>query len=172
MESPKLHHIRKELNHLPKEVLAEYCLKIAKYKTENKELLNYLLFYSENNEQYIADIKNLLDEGFDNLPYSDYTTTKVLRKLTRLMNKHIKFIGNKAQELELVLYFCSLFIEKSSPKTHHKPLIALLFRQLKRIEKLIPKLDEDLQFDFQNEFTELISRLKKKRASFSLDDLK
>jgi hypothetical protein len=150
MESPKLNNIRKELNHLPKEVLAEYCLKIAKYKTENKEFLNYLLFYSDNNELYIAEIKKMLDEGFSDLPYSDYTATKVLRKLTRLMNKHIKFMGNKALELELALYFCHLFIEKSSPKTHHKPLIGLLFRQLKRIEKLIPKLDEDLQFDFQN----------------------
>lgn len=172
MESPKLNNIRKELNHLPKEVLAEYCLKIAKYKTENKEFLNYLLFYSDNNELYIAEIKKLLDEGFAGLPYSDYTATKVLRKLTRLMNKHIKFIGNKAQELELALYFCHLFIEESSPKTHHKPLIALLFRQLKRIEKLIPKLDEDLQFDFQHEFDTLISEFKKKRTSFSLNDLK
>jgi len=172
MESPKLNNIRKELNHLPKENLADYCLKIAKYKTENKEFLSYLLFYSDNNDLYISEIKKMLDEGFSDLPYSDYTATKVLRKLTRLMNKHIKFIGNKVRELELALFFCSLFIEKSSPKTSHKPLIALLFRQLKRIEKLIPKLDEDLQFDFQNEYDVVISELKKKRTSFSLNDLK
>lgn len=172
MESPKLNNIRKEINQLSKEVLADYCLRIAKYKTENKEFLNYLLFYSDNTDSYVSEIKKLLDEGFTNLPYSDYSATKVLRKLTRLMNKHIKFIGSKVHETELAIYFCSLFIEKSSLNSHHKPLIALLFRQLKRIEKLILKLDEDLQFDFQNEFDEVIKELKKNRTSFNLNDLK
>lgn len=172
MESPKLNNIRKEINHLPKEVLVDYCLKIAKYKTENKEFLNYLLFYSDNAELYITEIKKIIDEGFNELPYSDYTATKVLRKLTRIMNKHIKFIADKSYELELALYFCTQFIDKSSPKTHHKPLIALLFRQLKRIEKLIPKLDEDLQFDFQSEFDLVIEELKKERKYFTLNDLK
>src|SRR5690606_6716226 len=115
MESPKLSNIRKEINQLPKEILAEYCLKIAKYKTENKEFLNYLLFYNDNTAAYINEVKMIIDEGFDSLNYSDYTSTKVLRKLTRLMNKHIKFIADKPSEIELALYFCHQFIDKSFP---------------------------------------------------------
>lgn len=172
MDSPKLSNIRKEINELPKEILAEYCLKIAKYKTENKEFFNYLLFYSDNTAGYINEVKMIIDEGFDSLTYSDYNSTKVLRKLTRLMNKHIKFIAEKPSEIELALYFCSQFIDKGSPKTSHKPLIGLLFRQLKRIERIIPKLNEDLQFDYQNEFDETVNRLKMKRTSFTLNDLK
>lgn len=172
MDSPKLSNIRKEINQLPKEILVDYCLKIAKYKTENKEFLYYLLFYNDNTEGYIDEVKKVIDDGFESLPYSDYTATKVLRRLTRLMNKHIKFIADRPSEVELALYFCTQFINKSSPKTSHKPLIALLFRQLKRIEKIIPKLNEDLQFDYQHEFDETINKLKKKRPSFSLNDLK
>lgn len=172
MNSPKLSNIRKELNSLPPEALTSICLRLAKYKTENKELLNYLLFYNDNKEEYVNEVKQFLDDSFSNLPYSDYTTTKVLRKATRLMNKHIKFIGDKHQEVGLSLYFCTLFIEKKIIKTNHKPLIGLLFRQLKRSDKIIPKLEDDLQFDFQNEFDTLLESLKDKRPSFSLYEIK
>jgi hypothetical protein len=168
MNTPKLLNIRKELTHLPQEVLLNICLKLAKHKTENKELLNYLIFYSDDNQEYINDVKNFLDDGFSELPYGDYLATKVLRKVIRLMNKHIKFIGDKTKELEISIYFCELFIKKNIVKTSHKPLIGLLFRQLKRIEKLIPKLDEDLQFDYKEEFDVLIKDLKSRRPSFSM----
>lgn len=172
MNSPKLSSIRKELNSLPPEVLISICLKLAKYKTENKELLNYLLFYNHDKQVYINEVKKFLDDSFSNLPYSDYTATKALRKATRLMNKHIKFIAEKHLELELSLYFCELFIGKGIIKTSHKPLIGLLYRQLKRADKLIPKLEDDLQFDFQHEFDNLLELLKNNRPSFSLYDIK
>lgn len=171
MEAPKLNLIRKELQELPKEVLAEYCLRLAKYKTENKELLNFLLFFNEREDDYVEDVKKLLDEDFKKLPYSDYTCTKVLRKTIRIMNKHIKFMGNKVFELDLGIHFCQLFLNTGISHTSHKPLIGLLYRQLKRIYKLIPKLDEDLQFDYQQEFDALITEVKTQRNYFSMQDI-
>ena len=41
-----LQHIKKEIQHLPTEQLAELMLRLARYKKENKELLTYLLFES------------------------------------------------------------------------------------------------------------------------------
>lgn len=171
MESPKLAELKKELNSHDPHELKELCLRLAKYKTENKELLHYLIFYANQKEDYVSEIKDLLTTEFDGLYTSVYYLTKQLRKITRLMNKHIKYIGEKDKELEIALFFCQLFIKKVNINTTHKALIGLLYRQLKRIQKLIPKMEEDLQFDFQQEFDEILKTLKLKRPSFHIHEI-
>ena len=44
MKAAGVKEIKKELNDRSKEELAELCLKLSKFKKENKELLTYLLF--------------------------------------------------------------------------------------------------------------------------------
>lgn len=168
MNNPKLTDLKKELNYHEPTELKELCLRLAKYKVENKELLNYLLFYQDRKEDYVFEVKNLLSTDFENLYPSIYYVTKQLRKLTRVMNKHIKYIGEKDKETEIVLSFCELFINTDLVKSSHKALIGLLFRQLKRVNKLIAKLQEDLQFDYQQQFDLLIADLQKKRTSFQM----
>ena len=168
MNNPKLAELKKELQYREVNELKELCLKLAKYKTENKELLNYLLFYKDRKDDYVFEVKTLLATDFENLYPSIYYVTKQLRKLIRVMNKHIKYIGEKDKEVEITLSFCELFMETDLVKSTHKALISLLFRQLKRVNKLLPKLEEDLQFDFQQQFDVLIAGLKKKRTSFQM----
>ena len=43
-----LQDIKKEIQHLRPEQLAELCLRLARYKKENKELLAYILFEADN----------------------------------------------------------------------------------------------------------------------------
>jgi hypothetical protein len=168
MNNPKLAELKKELQYREVIDLKELCLKLAKYKTENKELLNYLLFYSDRKDDYVFEVKTLLASDFTNLYPSIYYVTKQLRKLIRVMNKHIKYIGEKDKEVEITLSFCELFMESDLVYSNHKALIGLLFRQLKRVNKLLPKLQDDLQFDFQQAFDLLITELKKKRTSFQM----
>ena len=40
--------IKKELHHLSSDKLMELCLRLSRFKKENKELLTYLLFESHN----------------------------------------------------------------------------------------------------------------------------
>jgi hypothetical protein len=167
MNSPKLAELKKELNFHENPELKELCLRLAKYKTENKELLNYLLFYQDRKDDYVNEVKMLLEAEFDDLHPSIYYVTKQLRKLTRIMNKHIKYIGEKDKEAELALNFSELFSNHPIANTSHKALIGLLFRQLKRISKLIPKLEDDLQFDYQQQFDAVLVTLKKSRPSFN-----
>ncbi|MEO5910796.1 MAG: hypothetical protein ABIP95_07900 [Pelobium sp.] len=171
MNSPKLAELKKELNFIEGKELRELCLRLAKHKTENKELLHYLLFYSHQKDIYIHEIKTLISNDLDDLHPSIYYVTKQLRKLLRVMNKHIKFISEKDKEADIVLHFCEEFIKHPIVSTHHKALILLLFRQLKRAHKIIIKLNEDLAFDYQRQFDELIEQLKLKRKSFSLREI-
>ena len=48
MKFASLSEIRKELQMLPPKRLQELCLRIARYKKENKELLAFLLFEDDN----------------------------------------------------------------------------------------------------------------------------
>ena len=44
MKSESISTLKKEIETLPFEVLVQICIRMAKFKTENKELLNYLIF--------------------------------------------------------------------------------------------------------------------------------
>ena len=48
--------IKKELKNLPKEELLALCLRLGKFKKENKALLTYLLFEAHDEDNYIASV--------------------------------------------------------------------------------------------------------------------
>ena len=65
--------IREELNHRSQKELMEICLKLSRFKKDNKEFLTYLLFESDDEEQYIKGVKEYIDEQFDAInTYSFY----------------------------------------------------------------------------------------------------
>jgi hypothetical protein len=169
IESPKLAELKKELNFLQAPELKELCLRLAKHKTENKELLHFLLFYANKKEDYVEDVKALIVNEFDHLHPSVYSATKQIRKLLRLVNKHIKFIATKHLEAEIVLAFCKEFIEHPIITINQKATIGILISQLKRLIRVIPKLEDDFQFDYQSQFDDLIALLKRRRTFHERD---
>lgn len=156
MKPEKLSDIKKELLSRSVQELTDICLRLAKYKKDNKELLNYLLYDANDPMEYAAQVKAFLEDDFKALQKHYYYSTKSLRKILRLINRHAKYTASKQVELELILWFCSNFLLYADLKTSHKPLQGLLTRQLEKATKLIPKLHEDLQFDYRNEFSSLL----------------
>lgn len=152
MKPEKLSDLKKELAGLSVHELTDICLRLAKYKKENKELLTYLLFDSQDPKQYAEQVKLFLLEDFKSMQKHYYYSTKSMRKILRLINRYAKYTGSKEVETELALWFCSNFLKFADLKSSHKPLQGLLTRQFDKIIKLIPKLHEDLQFDYQKEF--------------------
>ena len=55
MQSASLSEIKKELQTLHPAQLVELCTKLAKFKKDNKEFLNYLLFQTHNEAQFIEN---------------------------------------------------------------------------------------------------------------------
>lgn len=156
MKPEKLSDIKKELLSRSVHELTDICLRLAKYKKENKELLNYLLYDASEPMEYAGQLKLFLEEDFKNLQKHYYYSTKSLRKIIRLLNRHAKYTSSKQVDLELSLWFCNNFLLYADLRTSHKPLQGLLTRQFEKINKLIPKLHEDLQFDYKNEFETLL----------------
>jgi hypothetical protein len=159
MKSASLSELKKELGALEHKQLIDVCLRLAKYKKENKELLTYILLESSSEELYIQDVKDevaALFEEFEGLNL--YLTKKKLRKILRLLNAQIKYSGKDTTAVELLLHYCSKMKQLPMVWYTNTVLVNLYNQQLKRIEKSMDKLHEDLQYDFRKEYDALLIR--------------
>lgn len=171
MKAEKLTDIKKELTSKSPKELTELILRLAKYKKENKELLSYQLYYSQEPMDYAEALKEELAPEFSGLQKHYYYSTKGLRKILRTLNRHIKYTASKQVEAELLIWYCNNFMLFADMKTSHKPLQTLLVKQLQKITKVLPKLHEDLQFDYQQEFEQLVEAAEQQIRWFSKKEL-
>ncbi len=148
--------IRKELKHNSNEELAELCLRLARFKKENKELLTYLLFESHNESGYIQTVKQEVDEQFKTINTDSYFyIKKSVRKILRNIKKYNRYSLNKETEVELLLYFCEKLKDFNPSIKRNVTLTNIYNRQIDFISKKVSVLHEDLQYDFNLMLEEL-----------------
>jgi HPt (histidine-containing phosphotransfer) domain-containing protein len=151
MIASSINEIKKELNTLESDTLLALCMRLAKYKKENKELLTYLLFEAQNEQAYIENIKEEIAELFKTLPSNTYHIKKSLRKILRIANKQIKYSGIKQTELEVRIFFCTKMKDARVPRQQGSVLFNIYQQQLKKINTILEKLHEDLQGNYLHE---------------------
>jgi hypothetical protein len=156
MKAATVIQLRKELETLNEDYLRELCLRLARFKIENKELLTYLLFESEDEAFYVEAIKEEVDQLFKEINTKSYFyIKKSVRKILRSLKKYARYSNSKETEVELLLYYCyKLKILKPSIG-NNVTLTNIFLKQIENIEKKIIKLHEDLQFDFRERLKEL-----------------
>lgn len=162
-----LQDIKKEMQHLSGLQIADLCLRLARHKKENKELLAYLLFEAVNEAAFIEKVKAEAGFMFSQLPVRSYEAAKYLRKILRLISKYNKFIASKEAEIELLINFCNNYLQYTDRRTPYKPLRLILTRQVEKIRTAIGKLHEDKQYDFINDYNQLLDDAEKKLAWFT-----
>ena len=151
MTTASLAEIRRALRNVPSGDLPDLCLRLARYKKENKELLSYLLFDADDEPEYIRNVKTEIDQHFSNLSRTTpYLTKKSLRKALSFTNQRIRYSGQKRTETELLIYFCKKF-RKEVPFRNNITIKNIYLRLILRIKKTITMLHEDLQFDYGEE---------------------
>ena len=149
MKAATVVQIKKELQHRNPEELLELCLRLSKFKKENKELLTYLLFEADNEQGYIQTVKSEVDELFSEINTNSYFYfKKSVRKILRNLKKYIRYSGNKETEVELLLYFCQKLKDFHPSIERNTTLTKLYERQLTYLQKKIALLHEDLQYDY------------------------
>jgi hypothetical protein len=153
MKAASINDIKKELRAVDPEILQELCLRLAKYKKENKELLTYLLYEANNEQSYVASVKEEITDQFKTLPQGGnaYFIKKTLRKILRFANRQIKYSGIKETELELRIFFCAQIKDARVPLHTGTVLFNLYQQQVKKIKAILEKLPEDLQADYERE---------------------
>ncbi len=149
MKAVTLPEIKKELNTLSHKETQELCLRLARFKKENKELLTYLLFESHNESGYTETVKNYMDEEFEVINTNSYFyIRKSVRKILRNVKKFIRYSQKKETEVELLIYFCEKLKDFEPSIKRSTQLQNMYNRQILLAKKTIDKLHEDLQYDF------------------------
>ncbi|UOY08555.1 hypothetical protein L0P88_08370 [Muricauda sp. SCSIO 64092] len=149
MKAATVSQLKKELQHRSPEELLELCLRLSKFKKENKELLTYLLFEADDEAGYIETVKTEVDELFLDINTNSYFyIKKSVRKILRALKKYIRYSGNKETEVVLLLYFCEKLKNFTPSIRRNITLTNLYERQLAYLEKKIALLHEDLQYDY------------------------
>ncbi|WP_424493004.1 hypothetical protein [Salinimicrobium sp. GXAS 041] len=156
MKPATVKQLKDELKHRSHDELLQTCLRLSKFKKENKELLTYLLFESSNEAEYIERVKQEVEADFKEINTNNYYyVKKSIRKILRNIKKHIRYSGRKETEVELLIYFL-LKMDSFSPSIHrNKTLQNLYDRQRAMVEKKLASLHEDFQYDFEMELEEL-----------------
>jgi uncharacterized protein YihD (DUF1040 family) len=158
MKSATIHEIKQELSVAKPAELMELCLRLGRFKKENKELLTYLLFEAHDEQGYVSGIKKEIDEEFAAINLSQlYFAKKSLRKIVRIINKYCRYSGSKQTEVELRIYFCQQLKESGIPIERNAVINNLYLSQLKKINSVLSTLHEDLQYDYQRDVKELIA---------------
>jgi hypothetical protein len=108
MKAASLGELKQELQTRSQKELLELCLRLAKFKKENKELLTFLLFEAGSVQSYIESVKIEIDEQFSLMNKTNiYFVKKSARKILRLINKFIKYAASKEAEVQLLIYYCT-----------------------------------------------------------------
>lgn len=156
MKTATVRELKTELSHSSQSELLDLCLRLSRFKKENKELLTYLLFESSNEEGYKEAIKVEVDELFEAINVSSYYfIKKSARKILRLIKKYNRYSLNKETEVELLLYFCIKLNNFYPSIKRNVTLTNLLNRQVAFVKKKVALLHEDLQYDFQIEINKI-----------------
>lgn len=148
MNAASIAELKKVLVQLDHGELLEACLRMARFKKDNKELLTYLFFMSHDEPAFIRSICLEIDELFSqNL----VAHKKTLRKIIRWMDKWIRFSGNKETEAEIRLHFCRALIASKTPYRKNRVMTNMYLGQLKKIRKATEKFHSDLQHDYEHQ---------------------
>lgn len=156
MKAATVSQIKKELKFKSSEELMELCLRLSKFKKENKELLTYMLFESADEEAFIASIKAEIDADLENINTKNfYYIKKSLRKILKNVKKYIRYSPKKETEIELLIYFCEQLKDFKPSIKRNATMMNLYNRQVASIKKTLSGLHEDLQFDYEQEIEAL-----------------
>jgi len=150
MKIPSLANIKKELVQRNEAELVDLVLQLSKLNRDNKAYVYFKLFEADDQELYLTMVKEDLEEAFQNANLKSYfTAKKSAQAIRRMMNKSLKLTKDKVTTIELIFFFCEKIIEFGYLKFNHPVINNLYASQVKKIEKLVAGLHEDLQFDYQ-----------------------
>lgn len=149
MKASSLKDIKADLKNCSKEELLDLTLRLIRFKKDNKELITYLLYESDNDILFIESYKADMDEAFAQINRSSFFfIRKGVRKILSVTKKNIRYTQKKNIEIELLLHFCKLLIEFRPKINRNKVLMNTLETQSRMIRKSILTMDEDLQHDY------------------------
>lgn len=161
MKIASLAEIKKELQQLSEKELIDLITGLSKFSTDNKLFLYFQLFGRDYPQLFAEKVQEELSLEFQNAnTRNNYYAKKSAQSIRRKLNKYLKFTKDKTTRIELIVFFCELLSEYGYLTFRHPVIENLYNLQVRKIEKLLSQLHEDLQFDYQEKVKELKVHLK------------
>jgi hypothetical protein len=156
MNAASVKEIKSTLEQMPSTELAELCMRLIKFKKENKELATYLLFDAYDEAGYVANVKNALLLLFEDVNRTNlYFAKKTLRKIIRVAGKYIKYSNSETTETELWLFVAETMLGLGLPLHKSTALQNVYIGIIKKIKKSVAGLHDDLQYDYLRQLTSI-----------------
>ncbi len=149
MKAASVKEIKAALENLPGNELVNLCLRLVKFKKENKELATYVLFDEANEAEYISSVQASLALLFEDVHKTNpYYAKKTLRKIVRIANKFIRYSSQESTGVEILLFVAErmrpIYLDMKKSTALENIYIGLV----KKIKKITSGLHEDLQYDY------------------------
>lgn len=152
MKAASVKEIKSALENVSPKELLDICIRLIKFKKENKELATYILFDETDEPGYVANVKASLDLLFDDVHKTNvYFAKKTLRKIVRVANKFIKYSNNATTEVEVLLFVAEKMRKINLEMSKSTALENIYLSLNKKINKAIMLLHEDLQYDYMRQ---------------------
>lgn len=152
MKAATLSELQRELTEVSSKKMLAICIRLAKHKKENKELLTYLLYEAADEDNFIKSTQEETTRQFREMNKSTlYLAKKSIRKILRDINKYCRYSGKPATEIALRMHYLAELKASGIPFRESQVLVNLYTNQLKKIDATLLKLHEDLQYDYRKE---------------------
>jgi hypothetical protein len=157
MKTATVKELKQGLQYKSQSELVELCLRLSKFKKENKELLTYLLFEAADEDSFIQSVKNEMRSDFEMINTKSYFyIKKSVRRILRNTKKYMRYSKKKETEVELLLHFCEQLKNMKPSFKINVSLQNIYNRQIVTLKKTIATLHEDLQYDYGLELESLL----------------
>lgn len=149
MEIPSLAQLKKDLAFLSEKELINLITDLAKFSRDNKAFLYFKLNEQHQPSLFVDSVREELDGAFQSANTRNYhLAKKAAQSIRRKLNKALKLSKNKADQADLILYFCEQMKEYGYLGFRYQVIDNLFATQVGKAQKLIATLHEDLQSDY------------------------
>lgn len=156
MKTVSINEIKQELQHVSATEITELCLRLARFKKENKELLSYLIFDAHDIASYTNELKQRIDDMFKDVNRQNiYLAKKTLRKILREINKQSRITLNKQTDAELRIHFATALKNTGIDIHKNKALENMFAQQIKKAKTALAGLHEDIQYDYKKQLEKI-----------------
>lgn len=156
MKIASLAEIKKELSYLNEKELKDLILDLSKFSTDNKAYLFFKLYEKENPRLFVEMVQEELEMEFGKANTKHYHfAKKSIQAIRRKLNKYLKLTKDKTAQIELILFFCDKMKLYGYLEFNHPVIKNLYIIQIRKAEKLISGLHEDLQYDYEYHIEDL-----------------
>lgn len=84
-----------------------------------------------------------------------FLAKKSIRRILRMANKYIKYSGQAETEIQVLVHFCKELKALKIDYTKSTAMVNLYNSQLKKINKAMQTLHEDLQYEYEKDLEEI-----------------